>query len=239
MPGGHLLPISSQLGLKQGFVLSPLLFNLYIDDIKNIFDKSCDPVYALHEPLSHLLYADDLAILSTSETGLNNCLSKLKIFCDTWHLELNLKKSKIIIFNPSGRKLCGFKFNFDGRELEIARSYTYLGIEFLPSGSFWMAKANLMDKARKAMFPILSTISQFHLKCTNSMKLFHSLVRPIALYNAENWAYFSSHQIETMKQNQCAFLTYTCGSEPDKVLQKFIKFILGVKSSCTNCTTLG
>ena len=152
--GGHLQPIPSRLGLKQGCVLSPLLFNLYIDDMKNIFDASCDPVYALQEPISHLLYADDLALMSTSEKGLNNCLSKLKHFCDTWKLEVNMKKSKVVIFNPSGRKLCTHKFYFDGREMEVVKSYTYLGLELLSSGSFWLAKASLMDKARKAMLPL-------------------------------------------------------------------------------------
>ena len=237
--GGHLQPIPSRLGLKQGCVLSPLLFNLYIDDMKNIFDASCDPVYALQEPISHLLYADDLALMSTSETGLNNCLSKLKHFCDTWKLEVNMKKSKVVIFNPSGRKLCTHKFYFDGREMEVVKSYTYLGLELLSSGSFWLAKASLMDKARKAMFPLFSTIPQFQLTCTDAMNLFHSLVKPIALYNAENWAYFSFHQIEKMKRNDCTLLSLITGSEPDKVFQKFIKFILGVKGSCTNVATLG
>ena len=68
--GGQLEPISSRCGLKQGEVPRPILFNLYIDDIKHILDDSCDPVKMLHGPLSHLLYADDLALLSSTETGL-------------------------------------------------------------------------------------------------------------------------------------------------------------------------
>ena len=237
--GGHLQPIFSALGLKQGCVLSPLLFNLYIDDIKYIFDETCDPVNVLKDPLSHLLYADDLALMSTSEAGLHNCLLKLKNFCDKWNLEVNLKKSQVVVFNPSGRKLSEHRFYFDGKELEVVKSYTYLGIELLSSGSFWLAKTNLMDKARKAMFPLFSVISQFQLSCTNSMNLFHSLIKPIALYNSENWAYFSPHQIETMKSNESSFLSYLTGSEPDKVFQKFIKFVLGVSGSCTNVATLG
>ena len=75
--GGHLNPISSSLGLKQGGVLSPLLFNIFIDDMEKIFDESCDPVKALKNPLSHLLYADDLSLISSSQSGLNICLSKL------------------------------------------------------------------------------------------------------------------------------------------------------------------
>ena len=57
--GGHLEPIKSSVGVKQGEVLSQLLFNHYIDDIKTIFKDSCDPV-----------------LISTSQLGLNNCLDK-------------------------------------------------------------------------------------------------------------------------------------------------------------------
>ena len=35
---GYLDPIMSNLGLKQGCPLSPMLFNLYIDDVKDILD---------------------------------------------------------------------------------------------------------------------------------------------------------------------------------------------------------
>ena len=91
MKGGYLDPIPSRLGLKQGGVLSPLLFNLYIDDIKNIFDGNCDPITFFEEPLSHLLYADDLVLLSTSSTGLNKCLNNVAEYCYKWNLEINIK----------------------------------------------------------------------------------------------------------------------------------------------------
>ena len=127
--GGYLVPIASKFGLKQGGVLSPLLFNLFVDDMKFIFDNSCDPLMTLGQPLSHLLYADDLLLLSTSESGLKSCLSKLESYCNRWQLELNIKKCKIIIFNSAGRLLCGPKFMFQGKTVELAQSYCYLGLE--------------------------------------------------------------------------------------------------------------
>ena len=39
-----------------------------------------------------LLYADDVILLSTTETGLQRCISKLEKYCDDWCLEVNLVK---------------------------------------------------------------------------------------------------------------------------------------------------
>ena len=117
--------------------------------------------------------------------------------------------------------------------------YTYLGLELVASGSFWLAKDNLMDKDRKAIFTLLSTISKFQLPCANSVKLFQSLIRPIVLYNSENWASFTFGQVKKINENPNNLLSLLTGSGPDKVFQKFIKFILGVNTSCTNAATLG
>ena len=237
--GGHLEPIKSCMGLKQGGVLSPLLFNLYIDDIKNIFDETCDPVKALKDPLSHLLFADDLVLISTSQQGLNNCLEKLSQYCTTWQIDLNLKKSKVIIFNPTGRILNGYNFNFQGKPLEIVKTYCYLGIDIACSGSFRIGRLNLMGKARKAMSPLLSIISDFKMSCKNSLKLFHSFIRPIALYNSENLAHLTHHQIRANEERKTTLLAYLTKSEVNTTHQKFLKFILGVKRNCSNMATLG
>ena len=190
--GGVLSPISSSLGLKQGGVLSPLLFNVFIDELGKIFDESCDPIKELKKTILHLLYADDLVIMSTSHTGLNKGLEKLKLFTDEWQLKVNMTKSQVIVFNPIGKMIDkNLSFKFGGVKMDIVKSYTYLGIELVASGSFRLAKQNLMDKARKAMFPLMSTIAQFHLPVPDSLKLFHAMIRPTALYNSENWGTFS------------------------------------------------
>ena len=49
-----------------------------------------------------LKYADDLIIMSTSRDDLQKCLDNLAIYCEKWKLDLNTKKTKIVLFNRQG-----------------------------------------------------------------------------------------------------------------------------------------
>ena len=84
--------------------------------------------------LSHLLYADDLILMSSSMEGLNKCLEKLGSYCSTWQMEVNLKKSQVIVFNTAGRLLTGYSFFYGDKKLEQVKTYCYLGVEISCSG---------------------------------------------------------------------------------------------------------
>ena len=76
-------PILSNLGLKQGCPLSPLLFNLYINNITQYLQPTEeDSIQLQGEKVTHFMYADDLVIVSSSKEGLQEKLNNLGKFAE-------------------------------------------------------------------------------------------------------------------------------------------------------------
>ena len=60
------------------------------------------------------------------------------VYCDTWGLKVNTKKSKIIIFEKSRSTKCDFVYN--GITLDIVESFKYLGINLFKNGNWLRSK---------------------------------------------------------------------------------------------------
>ena len=79
------------------------MFKSFINDLVDIFDSNCDAVTVGDFSLNCLMYADDLILILESEEGLRNCLNKLEHYCEDWCLDINIDKTKSLVFNKSGR----------------------------------------------------------------------------------------------------------------------------------------
>ena len=93
-------------GVKQGCMLSPTLFNLYLSYLsEELKAKNLNDVELNELPLSCMLYADDLVIFSKSKNGLQDYLDSLSEYCKENDLSVNLNKTKVLIFNNCGRTM--------------------------------------------------------------------------------------------------------------------------------------
>ena len=63
-------------GIRQGSIISPYLFNIYVDDLNRRLSRSRIGCHIGGEPLNNFSYADDLAILAPS-AGALNCLLQI------------------------------------------------------------------------------------------------------------------------------------------------------------------
>jgi exonuclease III len=232
--GGLTPTIPSSRGLKQGGVLSPTLFNIYLYDLPtNLLDALSSPVWLDNKQVNCLMYADDLVLLSESKEGLQHSLNRLETYCTKWGLTVNLSKTKVIVFNKGGKTFKNILL-YNNTVVEVVRSYSYLGIIFNTSGSFNDAVQTLKDKGLKALYSVMqhSSLCQPNV----ALKLFLHMVQPIISYGAEIWA---ASYFQGLKPSAANFIEICEKPVVEKVLLKFAKMTLGVHSKATNAAVRG
>ena len=97
-------------------------------------------------------------------------------FCQRWNLKVNVAKTKVTIFNKSGKLLKGFSFTYDGQTVEIVSEYKYLGIIFKPSGSFTEALNYLCKKVSNVSFCIRKCVASEYLNVNLFIKLYEHCI---------------------------------------------------------------
>jgi hypothetical protein len=110
------------------------------------WSKECHPMYQICKTFS-------CWSLNCSFSLLFRCLDKLNGYCIKWSLIVNIAKTKIIVFNKSGKVLKDTIY-YDNDVLVNSNEHNYLGVIFNPPCSFSSAIDHLCRKARKAIFRI-------------------------------------------------------------------------------------
>ena len=118
-------------GVRQGGVLSPDLYSIYVDDLLSLLKQHRKGCYYLGIFAASLFYADDMAILSPSIKGLSSLLAICSAYCAEWDIGLNAKKSKAMYFGKRAEVVCNI--SLDGKLIDWVDEWVYLGVS-LKSG---------------------------------------------------------------------------------------------------------
>ena len=231
-------------GTEQGHPLSPDLFKLFLNDLSELLnlDKNENCPRLMKILVSHLLWADDLILLSLDHVTCQNQINNLLTYCNKWGIEINELKTKAIIFGQSDiNKVDGdeFQFYIGEKTLEIVDSYCYLGIVLHKSGKLLQAKISLKTKAMRAFFGLKRAINKYKISFKALTMLFDSLIKPIVLYGAPLWAPTSSiiKVISSSTQSPQAvqnFIPKINRTIAEKVHLSFLKWALGVNRKASN-----
>ena len=93
-------------GVRQGGILSPMLFNIYIDGLSDILNNSTIRGLIGGIRVNHMLYADDLCIISLSSAGLQQLLVQFDDYCRKHSITFNVSKSICMFFKSAVNRKC-------------------------------------------------------------------------------------------------------------------------------------
>ena len=130
--------------MRQGGILSPDLYSIYVDDLLSELQKSRKGCYFGSCFAAALFYADDMALLAPSIRGLKSLLSICAAYCDEWDICLNAKKSKCLYF---GKHInITYKISLNGAHINWVDEWPYLGVTLKSGKCFGCC---VKDKVKK------------------------------------------------------------------------------------------
>ena len=105
----------------QACILSPCLFNLYVEYImRNMgLEEAQAGIKIAGRNISNLRYVDDTTLMVESEEELKSLLMKVKVVSEKAGLKLNIKKTKIMASSPIT------SWQIDGETVEIVADFIF------------------------------------------------------------------------------------------------------------------
>ena len=179
-------------GVRQGGVLSPHLFAIYVDDLILILRKLSVGCHIINIFLACIVYADDICLMAPCRSSLQMMLDACENYGLSWCISYNPSKSRIMHF---GKHAVKSKFTMYGNSLEYVTEYKYLGVVVVAGKHFSTSHMNPLIKFRSAA----NTVLNVHSKPSEDvlMKLLYASCVPIMTYSCEAISY-TTKQFHTL-----------------------------------------
>ena len=215
-------------GTKQGSELSPLLFGLFIEQLRELINMQLPGagplIDGMRVPL--LMYADDVKLLSVEHTGeAQQLFDVLHLFCRLFDMEVNLAPHKTCIVVYRGPRMPAppdVNCVFNGKPVPVVEEYTDLGLLHHATKGVTPAVQALALSGTRAMHGLLSKCAQHHItQPAFKLRLFDILVEPVLSYGCQVWGPEACYkQLDTPLDNAA-----------DKVHLEYLRHLAGVGKS--------
>ena len=176
-------PVKS--GVRQGCILSPILFLVTIDWVMRQTTSLCTHgiQWTVFSHLQDLDFADDIAILSSTISRLQEKSDDLNKNSKKTGLNISKKKSKIMCVNSSPTRT----ISIDGEPLETIDEFTYLGSVISTDNSAQKDIKARLSKARCAFSRLKNIWKSKNYSLRTKVRIYNSNVKSVLLYGSECW----------------------------------------------------
>jgi hypothetical protein len=114
-------------GVRQGSVLSPLLFSVTINSVVDYMKSKGHGIDVGGKKISCLLFADDLVVVADTEEGMKRALSDLDTWARQWRFVFNAGKCGVMVHGQ--KRQPDRKWMLGAAEVQEVECYKYLGME--------------------------------------------------------------------------------------------------------------
>ena len=193
-------------GVRQGCLLSPTLFATYVDDLANEINDLGLGVDIDGTPVSILMFADDIALVSDSELHLQSMLNILHSWTKRWRLVVHTGKTKIVHYRAKSKPRSNYIFLYGEQPIEYVDKYKYLGLWLQEHLDMKPTVKVLAASASRALGVLMGKFYDAGgMSYQVYSSLYKSLVEPIMFYGAAIWGVKEYGYINTVQNGACRF----------------------------------
>ena len=196
--------INCPQGVRQGCMLSPLLFSLLVAEVAHQVAQGGRTGYQMipgAQEIFALLFADDIVLLSLTPAGLQTQLNNLRRAAENLGLIVNLNKSAILVFRKGAFLGRLEKWHYGDLPIQVVNSYKYLGFTMTTKLSLEIPLAEFAGRAKNKTLTIFKTLYKLgKIEPDIFFRLFDSQVKPMLIYAAEVWGLASKETFQTIEK---------------------------------------
>jgi hypothetical protein len=201
----------TRTGVRQGCVLSPLLFNVYIDRViteaqivkdhiteteqeneeqLNITEED-DIEDQLNNTLNELLFADDQCLIYDDEERLQNHTNSLLTTCRKYNMNINIQKTETMRISKSPSPL---NIHIGNTKVKQVTEFKYLGSIFTESGRLDREIETRCQKANVVTYQLSPLLLHPKIKMEVKKQMINTIFMPTLCYQCQTWPLTSEHQ---------------------------------------------
>jgi hypothetical protein len=172
-------------GVRQGDVVSPLLFNIVIDAImREVFRDRHGVRFGNQHLITDLMFADDSAIFANDDAEATAILNDIARTAKPYGLQINAEKTRVLTTDGSLTTV-----QLDGVQIEQVKEFKYLGS--LVQEKTIAASSEVHSRIGQATSAFASlrwcVWRKSNITLATKIRLYRTLVLPILLYGSETW----------------------------------------------------